>query len=41
MGGRMDCVTRCMHCDKENGTGPRSYTVRTELKCVSCDKQDL
>ena len=24
-----------------NGTGPRSYTGRTELKCVFCDKLDL
>ena len=37
----MDRVTRCMHCSKENGTGPRSYTGRTELKCVFCDKLDL
>jgi hypothetical protein len=35
----MDRVTRCLHCGKRMVPTP-SYTGRTELKCVFCDKQD-
>jgi hypothetical protein len=33
----MDRGTRCLHC----GVPASSYTGRTELKCVFCDKRDL
>jgi phage FluMu protein Com len=35
----MDRVTRCLHCGKLMVPAP-SYTGRTELKCVFCDKLD-
>ena len=35
----MDRVTRCLHCGKRMVPTP-SYTRRTELKCVFCDRQD-
>ena len=35
----MDPVTRCLHCGKRMIPVP-SYSGRTELKCVFCDKQD-
>jgi len=35
----MDRVTRCLHCGKRTVPTP-SYTGRTELKCVFCDKLD-
>jgi hypothetical protein len=35
----MDRVTRCLHCGKRMVPAP-SYTGRTELKCVFCDKLD-
>ena len=37
--GTMDRVTRCLHCGKRMVLTP-SYTGRTELKCVFCDRQD-
>ena len=35
----MDRVTRCLHCGKRMVPTP-SYTGRTELKCVFCDRLD-
>ena len=35
----MDRVTRCLHCRKRMVPAP-SYTGRTELKCIWCDKLD-
>jgi hypothetical protein len=35
----MDRVTRCLQCGKRMVPAP-SYTGRTELKCVFCDKLD-
>lgn len=35
----MDPVTRCLHCGKRMVPAP-SYSGRTELKCVFCDKLD-
>ena len=35
----MDRVTRCLHCRKRMVPAP-SYSGRTELKCVFCDKLD-
>jgi hypothetical protein len=35
----MDGVTRCLHCGKRMVPIP-SYTGRTELKCVFCDRLD-
>jgi phage FluMu protein Com len=35
----MDRVTRCLHCGKRM-VPATSYTGRTELKCVFCDKLD-
>ena len=35
----MDPVTRCLHCGKRMVPAP-SYTGRTELKCMWCDKLD-
>jgi hypothetical protein len=35
----MDRVTRCLHCGKRMVPAP-SYTGRTELKCLFCDKLD-
>ena len=35
----MDRVTRCLHCGKRMVPTP-SYTGRTELRCVFCDRQD-
>ena len=37
--GTMDRVTRCLHCGKRMVPTP-SYTGRTELKCVFCDRLD-
>lgn len=33
----MDRVTRCLQCGKRMVPAP-SYTGRTELKCVFCDR---
>ena len=35
----MDRVTRCLQCGKRMVPAP-SYTGRTELKCVFCDRLD-
>jgi hypothetical protein len=35
----MDRVTRCLHCGKRMVPTP-SYTGRTDLKCVFCDRLD-
>ena len=35
----MDRVTRCLRCGKRMVPAP-SFTGRTELKCVFCDKLD-
>ena len=35
----MDPVTRCLHCGKRMVPTP-SYSGRTELKCLFCDKLD-
>ena len=35
----MDRVTRCLRCGKRMVPAP-SYTGRTELKCVFCDRLD-
>ena len=35
----MDRVTRCLHCGKRMVPAP-SYSGRTELKCVFCDRLD-
>jgi hypothetical protein len=35
----MDRVTRCLHCGKRMVPIP-SFTGRTELQCVFCDKLD-
>lgn len=35
----MDRVTRCLHCGKRMVPAP-SFTGRTELQCVFCDKLD-
>jgi phage FluMu protein Com len=35
----MDTVTRCLHCGRLL-VPMRSYSSRTELKCMFCDKLD-